>query len=104
MAFASRAWALGRSAASLASNFWTLAWIWGSWEHTVVDDEIAGPLVAVPPVDVAAPATPASPRVSAPATAVPAMIVRNMVSSLDLRALLAHLPPLDGTAHSEAQI
>ena len=48
-----------------------------------------------------APAMPAAPKVSGPATAAPAMILRNMVSSLD-SVHFARSPPCGGTSHSEA--
>ena len=102
LAFASAACALGSSLATLLSTFWTRAWSFGRAEHTVVDGVIAGLVARVPvdPVDpVAAPAIPARPSVMAPTTAVPAMICAKHGSSLDVWALVAHLPSLDGTSY-----
>ena len=69
--------------------------------HTVAD----GVPVPLDVLGVAAPATPATPKVSAPATAVPAMILRNMCPPWTcVHHGGAPSPPLGGTAHSEAQI
>ena len=80
-ALVSRASALGMRALTLASQVWMRASTLAALAHTAADGVPVAVLV------VAAPAMPAMPKVSAPATAVPAMILRNMVSSLDFGAL-----------------
>ena len=102
-ALASRACALGTQVDDLGLHLLDLGLHWARAAWRTAACRCAVPVEPVAGVD--APAMPAAPKVRAPATAAPAMIVRNMVSSLDCPVRRLHAPPPSGgTTHTGCEM